>query len=157
MTINPVVFFVVSGLVLAVLLVLVVMLARSGPAGVGGSAVNISALVTWLQGKKSTIGIVLIALNNYAARRGWIDPQLCNDLNYVLGTGTALAFVQKTNRVEQKQDVVVEQAKVAADAATDTNAIAVQTQQAVKTVLKLPVTPLSVPSPKPAPTPGSIL
>jgi short subunit fatty acids transporter len=61
-------------------------------------------------------------VNNYAARRGWIDAELASTLNYGLSVLTGAAFVAKTNRNSLKIDAAVEQATDAAAIATQTHA-----------------------------------
>jgi hypothetical protein len=104
-------------LLLAVVMMGILILAlllRGGPSGAGGSALDLVSLLDWLKGKKTYIGIVLTALNNYAARRGWIDQELCNQLNYALVPLTGIALVAKMNRTEQKVETAVTAAKIAA-------------------------------------------
>ena len=60
------------------------------------------------------IGLVALAFNNYAGRRGWMDAQLVSDLNTALGAATGLAFIAKTNRIEQKVETATTAAKLAA-------------------------------------------
>jgi len=94
--------------------IIIGLLLRSGPQGAGGAAVDLGALRDWLSGKKTYIGMVLLAVNNYAGRRGWIDGQLTTDLNTALALLTGVAFVAKSNRIEQKTEVAVTAAKIAA-------------------------------------------
>lgn len=109
----PVVVGFAGGLIL-VLVLLLALLFHTGPQGAGGASVNLAALRDWLEGKKTYLGMVLLAVNNYAARRGWIDGQLASDLNLALGTLTGIAFVAKNNRIEQKVDTATTAAKLAA-------------------------------------------
>jgi hypothetical protein len=94
--------------------VVIGLLLRGGSSGAGGSPLDLGGLRDWLEGKKTYIGMVTLAINNYAARRGWIDTQLATDLNTALGLLTGAAFVAKVNRVEQKTEQAVTAAKIAA-------------------------------------------
>ena len=108
---------VVVGFAVGLILVLVLLLAvlfHTGPQGAGGAALDLGALRELVRQRKTQIGIVTIALNNYAARRGWIDGELCNTLNYVVGTLTAIAATAKMNRIENKTETAVTAAKIAA-------------------------------------------
>lgn len=111
---DPRVGFAIVGLLALCALLLLANLFKSGPSGPMGSAVDLGGLVEWLQGKKTYIGMVLLAINNYASRKGWMDAQLATDLNIALGTLTGIAFVAKTNRIEQKTETAVTAAKIAA-------------------------------------------
>jgi hypothetical protein len=113
MTDPRVVILLFAAVVMLGLLVIVLLL-RSGPAGAGGSAVDLGGLKDWLEGKKTYLGMVALAFNNYAGRRGWIDAQLTTDLNTALALLTGVAFVAKANRIEQKTETAVVAAKIAA-------------------------------------------
>jgi hypothetical protein len=98
---------IIGGIVIGLLL-------RGGPQGAGGAAVNLGALRDFLEQKKTYICAVLLALNNYAARKGYIDAALASDLNTALALLTGIAVVAKMNRIEQKTETAVTASKIAA-------------------------------------------
>ena len=156
---DPRLIWVLFGALILFGLIILGLMFRSGPSGAAGAplSVNLGGLVTWAQGKKTYLGMILLALNNYAARKGWIDFELASDLNLILGPLTGAAFVAKMNRIENKQDVAAVKADAAVEAASDAASTAQVAAQTVKAALRIPVTPTSVPVPKPPPAPGSVL
>ena len=114
MIIPPALAYGVGALLVLLCVLVLVLLLHTGPQGGGGAGINLAALEEWFQGKKTYIGMVLLALNNYGARRGWIDGQLASDLNTALALLTGIAFVAKSNRIEQKAETAVTASKIAA-------------------------------------------
>jgi hypothetical protein len=114
MIIPPGVVYGFGALLIVLLVLVLVLLLHTGPQGAGGASVNLDALRVWLEGKKSYICAVLLAVNNYAARKGYIDAALASDLNTALALLTGAAVIAKMNRIEQKTEVAVTAAKIAA-------------------------------------------
>ena len=114
MIVPPALVYGFGALMLLLCILVLALLFHTGPQGAGGASVNLAALADWLQGKKTYIGMVLLAGNNYAARRGWIDAQMASDLNTALALLTGFAFVAKSNRIEEKAETATTAAKIAA-------------------------------------------
>jgi hypothetical protein len=114
MTVDLRIVLAVAGAAVFIGGIIIGLLLHSSPQNSSGASVNLAALIEWGRGKKTYFGLVLVALNNFAARKGWIDHDLANELNLALGTFTAVAVTAKLNRIEQKTEQAVVASKIAA-------------------------------------------